>query len=240
MTFEQLVNYRRSVRHYSSKPIDSETVKKCLELASLAPNSSNMQLWEFYHITHPELLKKLTVACLNQQAAATAQQMVVFVTRRDLYRKRAVKVNELETQNVLKNSPKERQEKRIKRWNLYYGSVMPFLYARFLGLLGGFRKIMVTLIGFFRPIVYQVSENDTRVVVHKTCALAAQTFMLAMASEGYDTCPLEGFDSKLVKRMLKLPLGAEINMVIPCGIRAEGGVWGDRMRIPFDDVYRRL
>ena len=99
---------------------------------------------------------------------------------------------------------------------------------------------MVTLSGFFRPIVYQVSENDTRVVVHKTCALAAQTFMLAMASEGYDTCPLEGFDSKLVKRMLKLPLGAEINMVIPCGIRAEGGVWGDRMRIPFDDVYRRV
>ena len=240
MKFEQVVNYRRSVRHYSTNPIDAETVKKCLELATLAPNSSNMQLWEFYHITNPELLKKLTVSCLNQQAADTAQQMVVFVTRQDLYRKRAAKVNELETQNVLKNSPKERQEKRIKRWNLYYGRVMPFLYARFFGLLGGLRKIMVALIGLFRPIIYQVSEHDTRVVVHKTCALAAQTFMLAMASEGYDTCPLEGFDSKLVKRMLKLPLGAEINMVIPCGIRAEGGVWGDRMRIPFDDVYRRV
>lgn len=240
MTFEQVVNYRRSVRHYSTNPIDAETVKKCLELATLAPNSSNMQLWEFYHITNPELLKKLTVSCLNQQAAATAQQMVVFVTRQDLYRKRAAKVNELETQNVLKNSPKERQEKRIKRWNLYYGRVMPFLYARFFGLLGGLRKIMVALIGLFRPIIYQVSEHDTRVVVHKTCALAAQTFMLAMASEGYDTCPLEGFDSKLVKRMLNLPLGAEINMIIPCGIRVEGGVWGDRMRIPFDDVYRRV
>ncbi|HKL95876.1 MAG TPA: nitroreductase family protein [Paludibacteraceae bacterium] len=240
MTFEQVVNYRRSVRHYSTNPIDAETVKKCLELATLAPNSSNMQLWEFYHITNPELLKKLTVSCLNQQAADTAQQMVVFVTRQDLYRKRAAKVNELETQNVLKNSPKERQEKRIKRWNLYYGRVMPFLYARFFGLLGGLRKIMVALIGLFRPIIYQVSEHDTRVVVHKTCALAAQTFMLAMASEGYDTCPLEGFDSKLVKRMLNLPLGAEINMIIPCGIRVEGGVWGDRMRIPFDDVYRRV
>lgn len=240
MTFEQVVNYRRSVRHYSTNPIDAETVKKCLELATLAPNSSNMQLWEFYHITNPELLKKLTVSCLNQQAADTAQQMVVFVTRQDLYRKRAAKVNELETQNVLKNSPKERQEKRIKRWNLYYGRVMPFLYARFFGLLGGLRKIMVALIGLFRPIIYQVSEHDTRVVVHKTCALAAQTFMLAMANEGYDTCPLEGFDSKLVKRMLNLPLGAEINMIIPCGIRVEGGVWGDRMRIPFDDVYRRV
>lgn len=32
----------------------------------------------------------------------------------------------LETQNVLKNSPIERQEKRIKRWELYYGKVIPF------------------------------------------------------------------------------------------------------------------
>jgi len=79
-----------------------------------------------------------------------------------------------------------------------------------------------------------------RVVVHKSCALAAQTFMLAMASERYDTCPMEGFDSKKVKHVLKLPLAAEINMIVSCGIREELGVWGDRMRIPFDQVYKRI
>ena len=146
----------------------------------------------------------------------------------------------LETQNVLKNSPVERQEKRIKRWEMYYGKVIPFLYARFLGVLGILRKILVNIVGLFRPITYQVSENDMRVVVHKTCALAAQTFMLAMANEGYDTCPMEGFDSRRVKNMLNLPMGAEINMVISCGIREKGGVWGDRMRIPFDEVYKRV
>jgi nitroreductase len=99
---------------------------------------------------------------------------------------------------------------------------------------------MVCIIGIFRPIVYQVSESDMRVVVHKTCALAAQTFMLAMASENYDTCPMEGFDSIKVKRILKLPHGAEINMVISCGVRDEKGVWGDRMRIPFDEVYKEI
>ena len=237
MNFEELLNYRRSVRRYSATPIDSEKVKQCLMQATLAPNSSNMQLWEFYHVTNPDKLKQLTAACLNQQAAATAQQMVVFVTRQDLYRKRAAKMSELETLNVQQNSPKEKQEKRIKRWKLYYGIVMPFLYSRFLGVFGFFRKIMVIIIGLFRPITYQVSENDMRVVVHKTCALAAQTFMLAMANQGYDTCPLEGFDSTKVKRILKLPLGAEINMVIPCGIRDEGGIWGNRMRIPFEEIY---
>lgn len=240
MTFEEVVNYRRSVRHYKDSPIDTDKVKKCLELAVLAPNSSNLQLWEFYHIVNPEILKKLSVACLDQTAATTAQQMVVFVTRQDLFQERRKNMMALETQNVLKNSPVERQEKRIKRWEMYYGKVIPFLYARFLGILGILRKILVNIIGLFRPITYQVSESDMRVVVHKTCALAAQTFMLAMANEGYDTCPMEGFDSRRVKNMLNLPMGAEINMVISCGIREKGGVWGDRMRIPFDEVYKRI
>jgi nitroreductase len=197
-------------------------------------------LWEFYHVTDTAILKKLSVACLNQGAATTAQQMVVFVTRQDLYRKRAAKILDLETQNILKNTPDVKQAKRIKTRKLYYGKVMPFLYMSFFGFLGIIRKIFVNIIGLFRPIVYQVSENDMRVVVHKTCALAAQTFMLAMANEKYDTCPMEGFDSKKVKGILKLPYGAEINMVVSCGIRDEHGVWGDRIRVPFDEVYRKI
>jgi nitroreductase len=110
----------------------------------------------------------------------------------------------------------------------------------FLDFLGLLRKILVIIIGLFRPIFYQVSENDQRVVVHKTCGLAAQTFMLAMADAGCDTCPMEGFDSKMVKKILNLAWGAEINMIVSCGIRDNGGVWGDRMRIPFDEVYKMV
>ncbi len=240
MKLEEIINYRRSVRHYKDLPLNSEKVKHCIELATLAPNSSNMQLWEFYHITDITILKKLSVACLNQGSATSAQQMVIFVTRQDLHRKRAAKILDLETQNILKNTPELKQAKRIKTRKLYYGKVMPFLYMSFFGFLGIIRKILVNIIGLFRPIVYQVSENDMRVVVHKTCALAAQTFMLAMANENYDTCPMEGFDSKKVKDILKLPHGAEINMVVSCGIRDENGVWGDRMRLPFDEVYRKI
>ena len=112
-TFEKIVHYRRSVRHYQNVEINAEKVKHCIELATLSPNSSNMQMWEFYHITESEILKKLAVACLSQEAATTAKQMVVFVTRQDLHRKRAKQMSELETQNVLKNTPSEKQEKRI-------------------------------------------------------------------------------------------------------------------------------
>ena len=50
MNLDEVLNYRRSVRVYDKeKKIDTERVKHCLELATLAPNSSDMQLWEFYH-----------------------------------------------------------------------------------------------------------------------------------------------------------------------------------------------
>ena len=117
---------------------------------------------------------------------------------------------------------------------------MPFIYARFFGLLGFFRVILARTISLFRPMMLEVSECDMRVTVNKSCALAAQTFMIAMANEGYDTCPLEGFDSRRMKKLLKLPHGAGINMVIPCGIRdGNKGIWGERGRIPFDEIYHR-
>ena len=242
MNFDEILHYRRSVRLFDKeKGIDTERVKHCLELATLAPNSSDMQLWEFYHITQPEVLAKVSHACLDQKAASTALQIVVFVVRRDRYRKHARSVLEFERGNIRRNSPEERQEKRIKDRELYYGILMPFVYARFFGLLGLFRKLLANVISIFRPMMLEVSENDMRVVAHKSCALAAQTFMLAMANEGYDTCPLEGLDSRRLKRVLKLPHGAEINMAIPCGIRdGNKGIWGERYRVPFDDVYRRI
>ena len=72
MNLAEVLQFRRSVRVYDKeKPIDPEKVKQCLELATLAPNSSNMQLWEFYQITEPELLAKISKACLGQTAAST-------------------------------------------------------------------------------------------------------------------------------------------------------------------------
>ena len=58
-TVSEAIKYRRSVRKYLDTNLDEEKVKKCIENATLAPNSSNMQLWEFYHITDKETLKKL-------------------------------------------------------------------------------------------------------------------------------------------------------------------------------------
>ena len=59
------------------------------------------------------------------------------------------------------------------------------------------------IMGIFRATVRDVSESDMNTVVHKSCALIAQTFMLAMAEEKYDTCPLEGFDAWKIKKTIE-------------------------------------
>lgn len=241
MSLTDLLNRRRSVRHYDETPVDADTVRRCLQTAQLAPSSSNMQLYEFYHVTDPAVLKRLATACLSQRAVETAQQVVVFVTRQDLHRRRAQAVSEFERGNIERNSPPEKHAKRIKASEMYYGRMLPFLYSRCFGLLGAFRVALAWCIGLFRPVMRDLSENDMRNVVHKSCGLAAQTFMLAMAEADYDTCPLEGLDSRMVKRILKLPRGAEINMIVVCGIRKPGrGIWGERFRLPFEEVYRRI
>jgi len=80
-TVSEAIAYRRSVRVYDAeKPIDKNIVKKCIEQAALAPNSSNMQLWEFYHITSKDSIAKIAPFCFNQNAARTAQQLVLFVS----------------------------------------------------------------------------------------------------------------------------------------------------------------
>ena len=240
-TVSEAIEYRRSVRKYLDVELDEEKVKNCIKNATLAPNSSNMQLWEFYHVTDNETLKKLSKACFDQNAAKTAINMVVFVARRDKWRERA-KYNLDFLEDMFDKQEKEGMdvERRRKVSRRYYKKLMPTIYTDFLGIVGYYKKILSFFIGLFRPIYREVLFSDLRVVTHKSVALAAENFMLSMAEIGYDTCPMEGSDTTRVKKILKLPSKAEITMIIGCGIRAENGVYTERFRVPFEKVYKKI
>ncbi len=240
-TVSEAIEYRRSVRKYLDVELDEEKVKNCIRNATLAPNSSNMQLWEFYHVTDNKTLKKLSKACFDQNAAKTAVNMVVFVARRDKWRERA-KYNLDFLEDMFDKQEKEGKdvERRRKVSRRYYKKLMPTIYTDFLGIVGYYKKILSFFIGLFRPIYREVLFSDSRVITHKSVALAAENFMLSMAEIGYDTCPMEGSDTTRVKKILKLPSKAEITMIIGCGIRAENGVYTERFRVPFDHVYKKI
>lgn len=233
------IQYRRSVRVFKNEGLDSEKVKECIRLATLAPTSSNMQLWEFYQITTSEVLEKLTLASFNQNAAKTARQMGVVVVRKDLWRKRIRSNVAFLKSQYGEKSPLD-YSKREKFALNYYQKIVPTLYFDFLGVLGTLKFVIFQTIGLFKPIYRQARKSDMRIVAHKSAALAAQNFMISMAAVNYDTCPMEGFDSLRVKKILNLPAAAEVNMIIGCGIREESGVYGERFRIPFEEVYFKL
>ena len=239
-TVTEAILYRRSVRVFKSDAeIDTERVKKCIENAVLAPTSSNLQLWEFYHITDVETLKKLTVACLGQNAAKTAKQLVVVVVRKDLFKKRA-RANIEFLKQQYGNKPKETYSKREKFALAYYQRLIPFIYTDFLGILGWIKYAAFFIAGLFKPLYREVRSSDLRVVAHKSAGLAAQNFMLSMAAINYDTCPMEGSDTWRVKSILGLPFSAEINMVIGCGVRDDKGIYTKRFRVPFEEVYKKI
>lgn len=239
MSLLDILSHRRSVRDYLPTPIDGAVVRKCLELATLAPTSSNMQLYQAYHIIDKSMLAQLSVACLSQGAACSAQQMVVFVVRPDLCNRRAKAVFAFEKQNIKTYSPAEKVVARTQKAKQYYHWLMPMLYSQNVPVSLA-RYVLTKGVQRFRPMWGNASNADMRVVLHKSCGLVAQTFMLAMSEQGLDTCPMEGFDEGRIKKLLKLPKSSEINMVVSCGVRSKTGVWGERYRVPFTEVYHKI
>jgi len=240
-TVSEAIAYRRSTRLYTDQPLDTEKVKQCLVNASLAPTSSNLQLWEFYHVTSRATLDQLAKACFNQGAARTAQQLVVIVARKDLWRKRANDVLKFRNKTYdIKENPSEKDLKYKARNQNYFGKIIPILYSDFLGIFGWLKYWFFQILGLYRPVYRQTRLFDMRVVAHKSAGLAAQNFMISMAAIGYDTCPMEGSDTLRVKKILGLPRGAEINMIIGCGIRDEKGIHGPQFRVPFEEVYTEV
>jgi nitroreductase len=230
--FFEAVNQRRSVRIFDQKEdFDHEVVKKCLEAAILSPNSSNLQLYHFIRVPESSALKDpLAKLCMGQKAATTARELVVIVTRRDLWKSRA-KANYAYIQGTYEGKP----DKKLKQALGYYGKLIPKLYGKYPGW-SLLKKLIAWGVGLKRPMVREVGETEVRISVHKSAALASMTFMLAMKAAGYDTCPMEGFDSKRVKKLLDLPEAAEICMIIGCGKGLPEGIYGKRFRVPSSEL----
>ena len=64
--FKKVVTSRRSVRKFTSTQIPKAILDDCLDMALLAPNSSNLQPWTFYVVRSPEKKSKLVTACMSQ------------------------------------------------------------------------------------------------------------------------------------------------------------------------------
>ena len=235
MNFIELVNKRRSVRKFTTDEVPEKTMRKCLEAAILAPNSSNLQPWEFYWIRDEEIKKKIIEACFSQNAAKTAKEIVVSVSRIDTWkRNRDLILQDYKNNNNL-----------IPIVEKYYKKLIPLIYQNdYFGLIGLLRRfifIFINIFGYFKPIIRgPIYKHDLFETVTKTTALACQNFMMALVSEGYDSCPMEGFDEKRIKKILKLNHNCHVVMIFGVGKADKKGVYGKRFRVDNNLVIKEI
>ncbi len=232
-SFKALVHARRSVRQFTDEKIPESVLDECLDLALLAPNSSNLQTWKFYKIKNLQVRENLIKACFSQPAAATSAELIVCVATPKKWRRHSQQMLEL-----LRSQPGGAP----KSVEFYYSKLVPMVYSvGFLNLMMPIKWLFNTLAGFFRPVPREpLSSFGLTLWSVKSCALACQNLMLAFRAHGFDTCPMEGFDSHRAKKALGLPSDEKIVMIIGAGRRAEGGLYGPRLRFPREQMIETV
>jgi nitroreductase len=221
--FSKVIASRRSIRLYGDTPVPEVVINNAIDAALIAPTSSNLQQTEFYWVRAPEKKDLLAKACLNQPAAKTARELVVIVARTNTWQRNC---REVIKQLKASGAPKSALT--------YYEKLVPLAYRNGpFGIFGLIKRVVFAVKGFTGPTPREPkSFSDMRVWAHKSAALASENFMLSIRAQGFDTCPMEGFDSRRVKKLLGLRRGAEVCMVVSVGKRAPGGVYGPRTRLP--------
>lgn len=221
--FERVVRSRRSVRVYTDEPIPEHVMRRCLELAVLAPSSSNLQPWEFYWVRDPIKKKLLARYCLDQPAAVTAKELIVCVARLDTWWR---------NRNLMLQTLADSNEEPPEAMLTYYRKIVPLACGQGpFYLLAPLKKLGMNLLALTRPSPRgPASKADMRVWAHKSTALACENLMLALRAFDFDSCPIEGMDSTRVRKLFGLPRRAEICMVISAGKRADDRVYGKQIR----------
>lgn len=230
-TFHQIVDSRRSIREYLPDSVPPDVLDRCLDSALKAPSSSNLQHWEFVIIRNPEVRAQANRVCLDQRLLQSAPLLIALVTHTKTWKRNSRFILEtLATRGILRQSQVQ-----------YWGRWIPLLYLQDpLGLLGTLKHSLARLASLFRPTPRLLSKSALRTMAHKSTALAAATFMLALRAEGYDSCPIEGFDPWRAKRILHLPRGAEVCMFFAVGKRTDRAIWWDRILVPKSWVVREI
>ena len=232
MDFFDAVKKRRSVRKFTDEKVNPAFIHKAIDAALIAPNSSNMQCWEFLWVRDSEKKQKLVEACFSQNAAESAQELIVCVARLDNWDKhRKFLISEFGRIGLQNNVVES-----------YYKKLIPLLYTHDpFGIIGLGKKIVFNIMGLFRPAPRgPATRTELFEVAVKSAALACENLMLAATAQGLASCPMEGFDEVRVKRACHIKGKAKVVMVLGIGHAAEGGIYHEQMRVPRDWVVKEI
>ena len=61
------MQHRRTVRHFSDRPVPREIIEECLLAAGTAPSGANLQPWQFVVVSDPKVKHKIRVAAEEEE-----------------------------------------------------------------------------------------------------------------------------------------------------------------------------
>ena len=67
--YADVIAQRRSVRHFSNKPIPREVIEACIRAAGSAPSGANHQPWHFVCISDPTIKREIRLAAEEEERA---------------------------------------------------------------------------------------------------------------------------------------------------------------------------
>ncbi|MFM1773562.1 MAG: hypothetical protein RL124_334 [Acidobacteriota bacterium] len=229
--FYEAVDSRRTVRDFLPDPVPTEVLERCIDAACKAPSSSNLQPWEFVWIENPQKREEANHICLDQVPAKTAPVLLAIVTHWAYWKR-----NRNEILRVFESRGSVRPSTRR-----YYSRIIPLVYTNGpFNLLGCWKPWIGRILSLVRPTPSLQTKNDVRVMAHKSTALAAATLMLALRAEGFDSCPMEGFDPWRAKQLLNLGNQSEVCMFLAVGKRSSKGLWWERILMPRTWTFRKI
>jgi nitroreductase len=65
--FRRQMQRRRTVRHFSDRPIPREIIEECLLTAGSAPSGANLQPWHFVVVNDPKVKREIRVAAEQEE-----------------------------------------------------------------------------------------------------------------------------------------------------------------------------
>lgn len=75
--FNHFLQRRRTVRHFSERPVSADVIRDCLRAAGTAPSGANMQPWRFVVVSNADIKRQIRMAAEEEE--------------RDFYERRAPK-----------------------------------------------------------------------------------------------------------------------------------------------------
>jgi len=67
ISFREAMQRRRTVRHFSDKPVPRKIIEECLLAAGTAPNGANLQPWQFVVVSDPRVKHEIRIAAEEEE-----------------------------------------------------------------------------------------------------------------------------------------------------------------------------